>query len=62
MSKQADAKRNGTERAAILLLSLGEQEAAEVMKHMGAKDVQRIGGAMTQLQNISRAGCQWRAQ
>ncbi|HEY5808878.1 MAG TPA: flagellar motor switch protein FliG [Povalibacter sp.] len=55
----SDAKkppqRNGTERAAILLLSLGEQEAAEVMKHMGAKDVQRIGAAMTQLQNISRA-------
>ena len=49
-----EAKRNGTERAAILLLSLGEQEAAEVMKHMGAKDVQRIGAAMTQLQNISR--------
>ena len=47
-------ERNGTERAAILLLSLGEQEAAEVMKHMGAKDVQRIGAAMTQLQNISR--------
>ncbi len=46
--------RNGTERAAILLLSLGEQEAAEVMKHMGAKDVQRIGAAMTQLHNISR--------
>ncbi|HLS82569.1 MAG TPA: flagellar motor switch protein FliG [Steroidobacter sp.] len=47
-------KRSGTERAAILLLSLGEQEAADVMKHMGAKDVQRIGAAMTQLQNISR--------
>lgn len=47
-------QRNGTERAAILLLSLGEQEAAEVMKHMGAKDVQRIGAAMTQLQNVSR--------
>jgi flagellar motor switch protein FliG len=53
MAKQ-EPKRNGTERAAILLLSLGEQEAAEVMKHMGAKDVQRIGAAMTQLQNISR--------
>jgi flagellar motor switch protein FliG len=52
--QQPDHKRNGTERAAILLLSLGEQEAAEVMKHMGAKDVQRIGAAMTQLQNISR--------
>jgi flagellar motor switch protein FliG len=48
------AKRNGTDRAAILMLSLGEQEAAEVMKHMGAKDVQRIGAAMTQLTNISR--------
>jgi flagellar motor switch protein FliG len=54
MSKQAEAKRSGTERAAILLLSLGEQEATEVMKHMGAKAVQRIGAAMTQLQNISR--------
>jgi len=47
-------KRSGTERAAILLLSLGEQEAAAVLKHMGAKDVQRIGAAMTQLQNVSR--------
>jgi flagellar motor switch protein FliG len=55
MSKNSEGKqRNGTERAAILLLSLGEAEAAEVMKHMGAKDVQRIGAAMTQLQNISR--------
>jgi flagellar motor switch protein FliG len=54
MAKQQEPKRNGTERAAILLLSLGEQEAAEVMKHMGAKDVQRIGAAMTQLTNISR--------
>ncbi|HET9446298.1 MAG TPA: flagellar motor switch protein FliG [Steroidobacteraceae bacterium] len=53
MSK-SETKRNGTERAAILLLSLGEAEATEVMKHMGAKDVQRIGSAMTQLQNISR--------
>src|SRR4030095_11844595 len=56
MSKKqsGDAKRTGTERAAIFLLSLGEQEATEVMKHMGAKDVQRIGAAMTQLQNVSR--------
>src|ERR1044072_8986529 len=49
-----DAKRTGTERAAIFLLSLGEAEATEVMRHMGAKDVQRIGPPMTQLQNISR--------
>src|SRR5678816_287909 len=53
-NKGHDAKRSGTERAAIFLLSLGEHEATEVMRHMGAKDVQRIGAAMTQLQNISR--------
>ena len=53
-AKQKEEKRSGTERAAILLLTLGEQEAAEVMKHMGAKQVQAIGAAMTQLQNISR--------
>ena len=53
--KDGQDKLTGTERAAILLLTLGESEAAEVMKHMGAKDVQRIGAAMTQLQNISRA-------
>jgi flagellar motor switch protein FliG len=54
MSRAKEEKRSGTERAAILLLTLGEQEAAEVMKHMGAKQVQAIGAAMTQLQNISR--------
>jgi flagellar motor switch protein FliG len=47
-------KRNGTERAAILLLTLGEQAAAEVLKHMGAKDVQRLGGAMASMSNVSR--------
>ncbi len=48
------SERNGTERAAILLLTLGEQEASEVLKHMGAKDVQRVGAAMANLANISR--------
>jgi flagellar motor switch protein FliG len=46
--------RSGTERAAILLLTLGEHEAAQVLKHMGAREVQKIGAAMAQLQNVSR--------
>jgi flagellar motor switch protein FliG len=50
----ADADRNGTERAAILLLTLGEHEAAQVLKHMGGREVQKIGAAMAQLQNVSR--------
>ena len=49
-----DAARSGTERAAILLLTLGESEAAQVLKHMGAKEVQRIGTAMAALANVSR--------
>ncbi len=46
--------RSGVERAAILLLSLGEKEAAEVLKHLSAKDVQKVGTAMTQVANVSR--------
>jgi len=52
--KEKDSGRTGTERAAILLLTLGEQEAAQVLKHMGAKEVQRIGSAMSKLSNVSR--------
>jgi len=54
MIDKKDAERSGTERAAILLLTLGEQEAAQVLKHMGAKEVQRIGAAMAKLANVSR--------
>jgi flagellar motor switch protein FliG len=47
-------KRTGVERAAILLLTLGESEAAEILRHMGAKEVQKLGKAMTDLANVSR--------
>jgi flagellar motor switch protein FliG len=51
---EAEMSRSGVEQAAILLLTLGEQEAAQVLKHLGAKDVQRVGMAMAQLSGISR--------
>jgi flagellar motor switch protein FliG len=47
-------KRAGVERAAILLLTLGESEAAEILRHMGAKEVQQLGKAMADLANVSR--------
>lgn len=50
----AESKLSGTDRAAILLLSLGENEAAEVLRHLGAKDVQRLGQAMANLSSVSR--------
>ena len=45
---------SGVQRAAIVLLSLGESQAAEVLKHMGAKEVQKLGVAMTSVGGISR--------
>jgi flagellar motor switch protein FliG len=54
MIDKKDQERSGTERAAILLLTLGEQEAAQVLRHMGAKEVQRIGAAMAKLANVSK--------
>jgi flagellar motor switch protein FliG len=46
------------DQAAVLLMSLGEQDAAEILKHMGPKEVQRIGAAMTQLQNVQQSDVQ----
>ncbi len=42
------------DQAAILLMSLGESAAAEVLKHMGPKEVQRLGSAMSALKNIQQ--------
>lgn len=42
------------DQAAILLMSLGEASAAEVLKHMGPKEVQRLGTAMSQLKNVQQ--------
>lgn len=44
----------GVERAAILLMSLGEHEASEVLKHMEPKVVQKLGTAMAGLENIAK--------
>ncbi|SEG58327.1 flagellar motor switch protein FliG [Marinobacterium lutimaris] len=43
------------EKAAILLISLGESDAAEILKHLGPKEVQKIGEAMTQLDNVPQS-------
>jgi len=42
------------QQAAILLMSLGEKDAAEILKHMGPKEVQRIGATMASLENIEQ--------
>ena len=42
----------GTQKAAILLLALGEDEAAEVMKFLGPREVQKIGAAMSAMKAV----------
>ncbi len=44
----------GVKKSAILMLALGHDEAAEVFRFLGPKDVQRLGSAMTALGNVSR--------
>ncbi|MBI3562460.1 MAG: flagellar motor switch protein FliG [Gammaproteobacteria bacterium] len=48
------SKLNGSERAAIFLMTLGEKEAAEVLKHMSPKEVQKIGEAMANIGNVNK--------
>ncbi len=45
---------DGIQDSAIFLLTLGENEAAEVLKYMGPKEVQKISMAMVELTNLSR--------
>ncbi len=44
----------GLEDAAILLMTLGEEEAAEVFKHLNPKEVQGLGETIARLKSVSR--------
>src|SRR5205809_3464266 len=45
---------HGVEDAAILMMSLGEEEAAEVFKHLSPKEVQKLGETIARMRAISR--------
>jgi flagellar motor switch protein FliG len=44
----------GLENAAILLMSLGEEEASEVFKHLAPKEVQRLGETIARMKAVTR--------
>ncbi|KOO14085.1 flagellar motor switch protein FliG [Vibrio xuii] len=44
----------GEERAAILLLSLNEEDAAGIIRHLEPKQVQRVGSAMARAADLSQ--------
>ena len=46
---------SGVQRAAVLLMSMGSENAAEVLKHLNPKEVQALGAAMATLDNVNKA-------
>lgn len=51
MAKEEDT---GAEDAAILLMSLGEEDAAEVFKHLSPKEVQKLGETIAKMKTVPR--------
>jgi flagellar motor switch protein FliG len=45
---------NTTQRAAVLMLLLGEQQAADIIKFLNPKEVQALGAAMTSVADLSQ--------
>jgi flagellar motor switch protein FliG len=48
------AQDDGLSEAAVFLMSLGEEEAAEVFKHLLPKEVQKLGEAIARTKSITR--------
>ncbi|MDU0355694.1 flagellar motor switch protein FliG [Paraglaciecola aquimarina] len=49
------SKLEGVDKAAILLLSLTEDDAAQILKHLEPKQVQKLGQAMAQIEDMTQA-------
>ena len=45
---------NGTQKSAILMMLLGEDEASEILKNLSPKEVQHLGTAMYSVQGIDQ--------
>ncbi len=54
MAADSGSKLSGTQRAAVFLMALGEDEAGQVLRHLSARDVQSVGAAMAALKNVNR--------
>jgi len=45
---------SGSTQAAILLMALGEEEAATILTHMKPEEVQAVGEAMTAIHGVTQ--------
>ncbi|GGW73613.1 flagellar motor switch protein FliG [Alteromonas halophila] len=48
------SKLEGVEKAAILLLSLSEEDAAQILKHLEPKQVQKLGSEMAKIDDMTQ--------
>lgn len=54
MATAAADPNDGVQDAAIFLMSVGEEEAAEVFKYLSPKEVQRLGEAIARMHSVSK--------
>ncbi len=54
MATAAADPNDGVQDAAIFLMSVGEEEAAEVFKYLSPKEVQRLGEAIARMRSVSK--------
>src|SRR5210317_1398004 len=52
--KAPHEKMSGAERAAVIMLLLGEQQAADVIPFLSPKEVQSLGSAMVKVADLSQ--------
>ena len=52
--KSAYEKLSNTQKCAILMMLLGENEAAEILKNLGPKEVQQLGKEMYTVQGLEQ--------
>jgi len=54
MAEEANSSLTGVQRAAVLLMAMGSDNAAEVLKHLNPKEVQSLGSAMASMENVNK--------
>ncbi len=54
MAKDNALPITGAQKAAIFLMTLGEDSAAEVMRHLGPREIQVLGNAMSSVNNVNK--------
>ncbi len=52
--KAGEAALSGIQQAAVFIMSVGEEEASGILKHLGPKEVQSLGEAMATISNVDK--------